>query len=167
MTMTMEQNDERTFGQGGDQPQRIAAASVLLFRGDEVLLVKRSGGTMSGLWSAPGGHVEMGETAFAAATRELLEETGLTAPALAALTTHVVGMDSASDASARVYEIAVFAGIAEPKAPPRAAGDAADARFVARSDLSALPITPGLQALIETAARLLATPDATPDERLS
>lgn len=51
---------------------------VLCERGDEVLLLRRAGtGFFDGCFSLPGGHVEEGESAFAAAARELAEETGL------------------------------------------------------------------------------------------
>ena len=56
-----------------------AGASFALFRGDSVLLVHRS--KPPRLWSLPGGHIEPDETAAAAATRELLEETGIAASA--------------------------------------------------------------------------------------
>ena len=153
----MNQHDSDT--QHDDVTEPIAAASVLLFHNDDVLLVQRAGGTMAGLWSAPGGHVDPGETDMAAALRELREETGLTASNLIALTTHIVRIDAAPEAPARIYEIAVFAGTAGPYCTPRASGDAADARFVARHDLAALPTTPGLEDLIEAARRVLANTD--------
>lgn len=152
-------NRDNASQQGNDEPRHIAAASVLLFRGDAVLLVERSGGTMSGRWSAPGGHVDAGESTLAAATRELLEETGITATSLMPLTTHLVPIAATSGSPARVYEIAVFTGIAEPDATPQAAGDAANARFIVRKELAALPTTPGLEELIEAASLLLANPD--------
>ena len=50
---------------------------ISLLRGPEVLLVKRARPPAAGAWSLPGGAQELGETAEAAARRELLEETGL------------------------------------------------------------------------------------------
>ena len=42
-----------------------------------MLLVRRRNEPDAGLWGFPGGHVELGETAMAAAARELHEETGV------------------------------------------------------------------------------------------
>jgi 8-oxo-dGTP diphosphatase len=57
----------------------IKAASACVWRGDEVLLIQRGSALGYGRWSLPGGKLEAAETALAAANRELLEETGVTA----------------------------------------------------------------------------------------
>jgi 8-oxo-dGTP pyrophosphatase MutT (NUDIX family) len=54
------------------------SASVALWRGNELLLMKRSAGAFGGGgWFLPGGHVEPGERPAAACVRELWEETGI------------------------------------------------------------------------------------------
>ncbi len=55
------------------------SASVVLRRGDEVLLIQRGNEPFRGQWSLPGGGVEFGETLREAAARELREEAGLVA----------------------------------------------------------------------------------------
>ncbi len=51
---------------------------VAIFKGDDVLLIKRGKEPRKGQWSLPGGAQELGETTVEAAYREVLEETGLT-----------------------------------------------------------------------------------------
>lgn len=53
------------------------AASVVLWRGDEILVMKRSGGFSAGGWFIPGGHVEPGERPAESAAREVFEEAGI------------------------------------------------------------------------------------------
>jgi len=53
------------------------SAAVVLWRGGEVLVMKRAGGFSAGGWFLPGGHLERGERPAGAAARELFEETGI------------------------------------------------------------------------------------------
>jgi ADP-ribose pyrophosphatase YjhB (NUDIX family) len=50
---------------------------VIVFRGEEVLLVQRGKPPRIGSWSLPGGAQHIGEGAQDAARRELMEETGV------------------------------------------------------------------------------------------
>ena len=59
--------------------QPTPGAGMVVFRGDEVLLIKRGKPPYEGQWSLPGGKIEYGETAAQGALRELSEETGTTA----------------------------------------------------------------------------------------
>ncbi len=61
-----------------EYPERpIAGVGVVVFRNEEVLLVKRKKAPYKGQWSIPGGKQELGETVTQAARRELMEETGV------------------------------------------------------------------------------------------
>lgn len=68
---------------GSDRGERLYPArpfvgvGAVVFKGARVLLVRRGRPPRKGLWSLPGGMQEVGETVFAAARREVLEETGL------------------------------------------------------------------------------------------
>ena len=58
------------------EPRPLAGAGAIVWRGDEVLLIRRGKPPRLGEWSIPGGRIEGGETAREAAIRETLEETG-------------------------------------------------------------------------------------------
>ena len=58
-----------------DRP--YVGVGVIVFRNEEILLVKRNKEPNKGQWSIPGGKQNIGETTAQAAKRELLEETGV------------------------------------------------------------------------------------------
>jgi 8-oxo-dGTP diphosphatase len=61
-----------------EYPERpIVGVGVLIQRGDKFLLIKRAANPDKGMWSVPGGLIEVGEKASDAARREALEETCL------------------------------------------------------------------------------------------
>ena len=59
-----------------DRP--LVGVGAVIFRKEEVLLVRRGQEPAKGSWSLPGGLVEVGEDLTAAILREVQEETGLT-----------------------------------------------------------------------------------------
>lgn len=58
--------------------QPLTGVGAIIFRGEEVVLVRRGQEPARDSWSLPGGLVELGETLTAAIHREIAEETGLT-----------------------------------------------------------------------------------------
>lgn len=106
---------------------------------DCVLLVQRKNPPSAGHWGFPGGHVELGETALAAATRELLEETGVHATPIEYLTNvDVILSDSASAIPTHHYLLTAVL-CAYGHGTPQPDDDALDARWVPVSDLLAAP----------------------------
>jgi 8-oxo-dGTP diphosphatase len=96
-------------------------------RGDEVLLIRRGAPPLLGAWSLPGGRIEWGETAAAAALRELAEETGVEAELLG-LVDVVDGLFGEAGEPERHYVLVDFAARWR-SGEPRAGDDAAAAAF--------------------------------------
>lgn len=67
-----------TSSQSRIYPSRpFLAVSAVIFRDDRILIVRRAMPPGDGLYTVPGGTVELGETLEQAAIREVSEETGL------------------------------------------------------------------------------------------
>ena len=112
----------------------VLGAIAVVLRAGSVLLVQRRTPPNVGSCGFPGGHVELGETAKQAAVRELAEETGVRAEALEYLTNVDVLLHNETGHVTRQYLLtAVLCHYLE--GTPMAADDAADARWVALSDL--------------------------------
>lgn len=61
--------------QSREYPQRpIPAVGAAVYRGDQVLIVQRGKAPSKGIWTIPGGGVELGERMADAAAREVREE---------------------------------------------------------------------------------------------
>jgi len=69
------QKPSRTRRKYPDLP--LVGVGALVMKDDKVLLVKRQTEPGKGLWSIPGGLVELGETIIEAVKREVKEETSL------------------------------------------------------------------------------------------
>lgn len=66
-------------GEKNNMSQRPGVGvGVLVTRDDQVLLMRRQNSHGDGTWCPPGGHLEFGEPVEECATREALEETGVT-----------------------------------------------------------------------------------------
>jgi 8-oxo-dGTP diphosphatase len=129
-----------------------AAASFILLRRTTVLLVRRGTQPRHGLWSLPGGHIEPGETAAEAASRELYEETGMQAINQGLVDIHDVIIQDPGGFITAQYLLAVFWGL-WTSGEPTASSDAADARFVALNQLEDFQLTPGANRLIALAVQ--------------
>ena len=103
-----------------------------------LLLIKRGHAPGAGLWSLPGGRIEPGETDAEALVREMREETGLVIEAGQLIGTVRRPTQDGGLLDIRDYAATVTGGTL------RAGDDAADARWVAVSELEILPITEGL-----------------------
>ncbi|HRD74755.1 MAG TPA: NUDIX domain-containing protein, partial [Hyphomicrobiaceae bacterium] len=112
---------------------------MAVFRGDDVLIVERGKGRR-GVWSLPGGHIEPGEKAQAAAMRELAEETGIEAELVGLVDVHDVLIRREDGALSAHYVLVVFCGHWRSGVPV-ARSDVVDARFVSLSELPAMALT--------------------------
>jgi ADP-ribose pyrophosphatase YjhB (NUDIX family) len=125
-------------------------ASAAIFREDAVLLIERAKGALKGRWSLPGGHIEPGETARAAAVREVHEETGVEADMVGLVDIHDVILRGADGVLVAHYLITVFCGRWRA-GEPAASSDASAARFVRIGDIESFPLTDGAAQLIRRA----------------
>jgi|SRR5690606_29723565 len=127
--------------------------SVAVWRGEEVLLVRRKRPPCAGCWSLPGGLVEYGETLACAAMRELQEETGVTAE-IAGFVGHneVIG---GGDSGKGHIVIAVFVA-RHAGGTPRPGDDAAEAVFMPPAEIAGLAVTARLGEFIAASRRILA-----------
>ena len=146
-----------TMTRTSDTPLRHGA-SIAVFNGNAVLLVKRARAPWRGLWSLPGGRLETGERPREAALRELEEEAGITAEVEGLLDTVEIAAEG-DGGRPLTYRLEVFFGRYGAGAL-RARSDAAEARWIAVGDLENLGLIEGTAALIRRAAERLGLPRA-------
>ncbi len=132
----------------GVDPSRfslIPRVLVIATRGEDVLLLQRAEHKKlwPGLYNAPGGHVERGETPVEAAARELAEETGLQADALT-LRGLLIG-----DAVEELLGVMVFIYHARVSGQLHARNAEGVPHWIPRADLSAIPTLPDLPQILD------------------
>ncbi len=136
-------------------PRPILAASLAVFRDGRVLLARRANAPLKGLYSLPGGVVEIGETMREAALRELMEEVGVAAR-IEAFNEHIESIVRGEGGVQSHYVIASFAA-RWVNGEPRTSVEADEVAWVDIDEIVDLPTTPGLQQIVARAAALLET----------
>jgi 8-oxo-dGTP diphosphatase len=131
------------------------AASIAVFRGGSVLLVKRGRAPYVGLWSLPGGKIEPEEPPREAVSRELKEETAIEADVAGVLDTIFVAAEGAGGEEMR-YRLTVFYGTYR-EGSLAAGGDADAAQWFGLDEIDDLPMTEGTAALVWLGAHRLRT----------
>ena len=130
----------------------ILAASIAVFRDGRVLLARRGRAPMAGVYSLPGGAVEVGETLREAALRELKEEVGVEADILA-FVDHVEPIAREGDRVRAHFVVAAFVGRWR-RGEARAGPEAEDVAWIDPAAIGDYPTTPSLPAIVAKAAAL-------------
>ncbi len=131
------------------------AVSAAIFRDGRVLIVRRAQPPANGLYTLPGGVVEIGETLVEAAVREIREETGLEIePHGLAGYRQVIARDDSGRVE-RHFVILPFA--ARWVAGEISLNDElAEGHWLAPTELSGLKTTEGLADIVAAAGELIA-----------
>jgi len=141
--------DARTY------PQRpFLAASAAIFRDGKVLVVRRARRPALNLYTVPGGVVEIGETLFEAATREVREETALEIELVALAGHREAIMRDAQGKVERHFVILCYAA-RWLSGEPVLNEELDDARWLEPAELAGLRTTDGLAEIVADAAKIL------------
>lgn len=130
----------------------VPATIGVIFREGKVVLVRRANPPDAGRWGLPGGKIDFGESIAGAATREVLEETGITARAKSVLT----ALDVHDVREGRICQhfilVAVLCEWVDGE--PRAGDDALEARWFTPAELEAadLALSMNVREVIRLAA---------------
>lgn len=136
-----------------DPLRPVAAAGIVVWRGGEVLLIRRGKPPYEGMWSIPGGRIQPGEPVRETALRELVEETGVTAE-IAGL---IDVVDSIGDHGH--YVLIDFAA-RWISGEPAAGDDAAEAEFVPHAEALSRLEWDQTRRVIEESRRMLTAQSA-------
>ena len=131
----------------------ILAVSTAVIRDGRVLLAQRAKPPGAGLYSLPGGLVEIGETVAEAAARELMEEVSVTAQPLGLCGARDIIIPDDEGRIARHFVVLCYAArwiAGEGTISP----EAADIRWMRQQDVPDLPVTEGLIDIVAAAFRL-------------
>lgn len=132
----------------------ILAVSTAVFRDGRVLLARRANAPGGGLYSLPGGVVEIGETLAEAAARELMEEVAVEAEPIGLCGARDIILKDAEGRVSRHFVVVTYAarwraGEGTPSL------EADDIRWVDAAGARDLPTTDGLHEVLAAAFALI------------
>jgi 8-oxo-dGTP diphosphatase len=131
------------------------AVSAAIFRAERVLIVRRGVPPMQGIYTLPGGGVELGETLEQAVMREVREETGLAIEPLSlAGYRQVIARDSEGKIERHFVILPFAARYLAGEISLNA--ELAEAKWLLPAELSGLRTTEGLAEIVTAAAERIA-----------
>ncbi|RJS89271.1 hypothetical protein DRO56_02845 [Candidatus Bathyarchaeota archaeon] len=126
----------------------LVGVGILIKHGEKYLLIRRAAEPDRGLWTIPGGLVEVGERVREAAVREAREETGLEVEVREVL--DVIDKIVRDEEGRVKYHFIIVDFLAVPKGGRmRASSDALEARWVRREEFKRYPLTETFKLLLE------------------
>ncbi len=128
----------------------LVGVGAVVLHNDHVLLVRRGRPPRRGMWTFPGGLVEVGETVFEAARRELREETGVDAAPIDVVDVYEV-IDRDADGRVRYHFVIVEVLMQYRGGTPRPGDDAAAVAWVPLRDLATADVGPGVARVVARA----------------
>jgi ADP-ribose pyrophosphatase YjhB (NUDIX family) len=137
-------------------PERpFIAASAAIVRDGKILVVRRARPPANGLYTLPGGVVEIGETLTEAVAREVREETALEIEPVALAGFRETIVRDAQSRVERHFIILCFASRWRA-GEPVLNEELSEARWLDPAELAGLQTTPGLAEIVATAFERLA-----------
>jgi len=130
------------------------AASAVIFRNGQFLVVRRANAPGRGLYSVPGGRVERGETLHQAVAREVREETALAIDIVGFAGWREVLPDPTADRAGHYLVISFAAHWRAGEVTLNEELD--DFRWITPDELGELRTTQGLADIVDAARRLIA-----------
>ena len=139
----------------------VAVGGIAIDDRERVLLIQRGRPPAAGIWSVPGGRVELGETLHQACKRELREETGLEVEVgpivevVERITTEARGREPRGRIAFHyvIIDFLVRVSVGQPD-QLLAGDDARDARWIPFDELPRFLLTDGLVPVLERARDL-------------
>ena len=137
----------------------MVGVGVVVFRGTDVLLIRRGKPPRQGEWSLPGGAQRLGETVAETAARELVEETGVTFTDLQFLEVIDIIFRDQQDTVQYHYTVLDYSALWQ-SGEPYPGDDAQEAMFLPIKELATLGLWEKTVQVIQKAAdqRSLAFP---------
>ena len=129
-----------------DEPR--VAVGAIVFKDNQVLLVRRGKPPAQDLWAIPGGSVEICETLQRAAEREIFEETGITIAALEPVFSFDY-IERDEFGCARFHYVIIDLTADYVRGEPRAGDDAAEARWVSSQEIASLKVSSKTRQLLK------------------
>jgi 8-oxo-dGTP diphosphatase len=137
-------------------PQRpFLAVSAAIVRDGKILVVRRARPPAHGVYTLPGGVVEVGETLVEAVAREVREETSMTVEPVALAGFRETIVRDAQDQVERHFVILCFAARWQA-GEPVLNEELSEAHWLEPAELASLQTTPGLVDIVAAAYQRLA-----------